>query len=147
MISILYNILYSILYNMLYRILYSVLNSILAVACGVLGHTATPRADAGARGGLWRRKNCDCRAVAWFGNAIHEIHHTKGQGKGLRWPVRFAEGRDSTMGGLKVSLTFNPLAKLYQVDERMLWYHGAMVPLSHGTILKCGHGMIDQKII
>ena len=85
----------------------------LAVACGVLGRTPTPKAGANACGGLWRRKICDRRVAAGFGNAIREIYYTHGRCKRLRWPVRFAEERDAGMGGPKVNLTFNPLAKLH----------------------------------
>ena len=86
-----------------------------AVACGVLGRTPTPKAGANACGGLWRRKTCDRRVAAGFGNAIREIYYTHGRCKRLRWPVRFAEERDAGMGGPKVNLTFNPLAKLHPV--------------------------------
>ena len=85
----------------------------LAVACGVLGPTPTPKAGANACGGLWRRKICDRRVAAGFGNAIRENYYTHGRCKRLRWPVRFAEERDAGMGGPKVNLTFNPLAKLH----------------------------------
>ena len=85
----------------------------LAVACGVLGRTPTPKAGANACGGLWRRKICGRRVAAGFGNAIRENYYTHGRCKRLRWPVRFAEERDAGMGGPKVNLTFNPLAKLH----------------------------------
>ena len=88
----------------------------LALACGVLGPTPTPRASASACGGLWRRKICDRRVAAGFGNAIRENYYTHGRCKRLRWPVRFAEERDAGMGGPKVNLTFNPLAKLHTVE-------------------------------
>ena len=48
-----------------------------------------------------------------FGNAIREIYYTHGRCKRLRWPVRFAEEREAGMGGPKLNLTFNPLAKLH----------------------------------
>ena len=78
-----------------------------------MGRTPTPKAGANACGGLWRRKICDRRVAAGFGNAIREIYYTHGRCKRLRWPVRFAEERDAGMGGPKVNLTFNPLAKLH----------------------------------
>ena len=59
----------------------------LAVACGVLGRTPTPKAGANACGGLWRRKICDRRVAAGFGNAIRAIYHSQGRCKRLRWPV------------------------------------------------------------
>ena len=91
------------------------LHGSLAVACGVLGRTPTPKAGANACGGLWRRKICGRRVAAGFGNAIRENYYTHGRCKRLRWPVRFAEERDAGMGGPKVNLTFNPLAKLHPV--------------------------------
>ena len=59
---------------------------------------------------------CDRRVAAGFGNAIRENYYTHGRCKRLRWPVRFAEERDAGMGGPKVNLTFNPLAKLHPAE-------------------------------
>ena len=60
----------------------------------------TPKAGASVCGGLW---------------GLGANAHPQGRCKRLRWPVRFAEERDAGMGGPKVNLTFNPLAKLHPV--------------------------------
>ena len=131
-----------------------------------MGPTPTPKAGANACGGLWRRKICDRRVAAGFGNAIREIYYTQGRCKRLRWPVGSWGARPPprpvqalavacaitftfTMyihiyihiyiyiyihiyihiykGGLKVNLTFNPLAKLHPVEgwlEEFEWTCG-----------------------
>ena len=92
--------------------------------CGglwVLGSTHIPRAGASACGGLWRRKTCDRRVAAGFGNVIREIYNTQGWCKRLRWSVRFAGERDAGMRVVKVNLTFSPLAKLHPAEAATHW--------------------------
>ena len=70
---------------------------------GSWGARPPPKAGANACGGLWRRKICDRRVAAGFGNAIREIYYTHGRCKRLRWPVRFAEEKDAGMGGKTIN--------------------------------------------